>query len=421
MIRLFIILMLLGTFIHGQQPSTQTSQKQITQPVQQPPQPSTQAQQPAQQQPKPKKVSINPFTAPIATKTIAGKQQIPLSATLALSGAQSIIGKELFDGMNLYFNKMKEQKDLSFMVHLSTLDDTFKIAKAEQNIIKLCRKSPIVVSLFGTDIITILKSRIQKQLLLGLFPIEGVESLRGEELKNLVYFRTTHKKELETLVNYSVKKLNKKKIAIFYEAGEWGERVLEELKRVLKDFDLTLVAQAWYPQKTVNITAAVDTISKAAPNAIFCIAQARPAYNFIRQILNKGLHNTVFFGISSLFSIQQTLKRARGVRTIISSVVPDPFKSNLEIAKEFRADMQKYLPNKNITPFCFEGYINAALTVEYIKRTGFPITPQKLRTTIENTMDFNFKGLELSFDETTRTLCNNVWLNKGKDKEWPKI
>ena len=325
----------------------------------------------------------------------------------------SINGNQVFDGMNLFFNKIKKEDTQStFAINLSTLDDEADIPKIRQNTKTLLKKSPLFISTFDANSMFARKKFITNQKIAGFFPLDGANTFRIPTATNVVYFRPPHAAELAALIDYSVAVLNKKKIAIFYEASDWGEECCALIKKILKTtYDLQPVATNSYQQKTVNIAAAVSTIAAAAPNAIICIAQARPAYNFICQLFNKGLHETTFFGLEQLYNIKTTLKETRGIEIITSSVVPDPVKSNLAIAKAYRTDMKKDLPNKQLTPLSFEGYINAAIFYTALSSTQPPVTAQKIINVITNFNKFNFNGLNLTFNQKTRALSACVWVN----------
>ncbi len=391
--------------------------------------------QTAQQSQRPKKVADSaaattaaatqqptekPDVSIIKTKTVSGKTEIPLCATLPLTGETSIIGKNIADGMNLFFNKQRQEKKKPHILSkLYTKDNQSTIQTMLSDVDELQKKSPLFISLTGNSVIATLLPKIDATNVLGLFPIDGTTIYRTPEYKNLIFFRPSHEAEIEALIKYSTTNLNKYKIALFYEASEWGEDCRKALKKIVTKYNASLVAESFYPQDTLNITKAAQDIAISAPNAILCVAQARAAYNFIHQIINKGLHKTSFLCLSTLSPIQQTLWKARGVHIITSSVVPDPVKSRLPIAKEFRRDLQKFLPNKKPSAFLFEGYINAALISEMLKLTKLPISIEGIRSAIENIGTVNFKGLKLSFDRNTRTLSNDVWINTGHEvTEW---
>ncbi len=357
---------------------------------------------------------------PLKLQKTAGKDDVLLGATLPLKGETAIIGTQILDGMTLFFNKAKkEDPTSSISVSLSALDDHADITKIRKNAKKLLKKSPLFISLFGLESMTAVQQFINNKSMAAFFPLNGTKKFRSPEHSNLVFFRPPQEAELAALIHYSVNELNKKKIAVFYEASEWGEECYEIIKNILHTkYHLKPVAHKSYQQKTVNIIDAVKGIASAAPNAIICIAQARPAYNFISQILNKGLHKTTFLGLGELFTIQATLQKSRGINIITSSTVPNPTNSSIQLAKEYRADMKKYYPNKPLTPFSFEGYINAAIFYAALTYTQQPISAQKIINVISNFNKFDFKNFPLSFDIETRALSSNVWINTNIQNKW---
>jgi ABC-type branched-subunit amino acid transport system substrate-binding protein len=367
----------------------------------------------------------------IPTKMVADRYEITIGATLPLKGSEvALLGNEIFDGMSLFFNKFqKEQTGQRFCCILNALDDRAKVSKIRQNITELTKQTPLILSLFGTETVSSTIDAIAEGQFFAVFPIEGAPMFRKPEYKNIVYYRASDAEELSALVTYAIKTLNKKRFSLFYEASEWGESCLAVLKTILRSHNLELVAQGSYPQYTLNVTQAATTIANKEPSVIICVAHARPAYNFICQILNRGLYNTTILGISRLVTIQKTLREARGLgadRFITASVVPNPRTSKLQIAQEYRQTLAQYAANKSPSTFSFEGYINAALLTECLKLVHPPFTVEKLRSIMEKLHRIRFKGLILNFNPDTRTLAYSlkqdkppVWFNIGENVEWP--
>lgn len=368
----------------------------------------------------PIKQQSNVLTSALTTTKMTGKTAVQLCTSLPRKGESALIGNQIFDGLTLFFNKVKkEDKTGSLVVNLSCLDDHADIRLTRANTKKLLKNSPIFTSFFGTNSMTAIKEFIHQKQLAIFFPIDGMELFRRQEHDNIVYFRPPNTTELAALVHYAIERLNKKRIAIFYEASPWGEECCTAVKNILNDkYHLTPVAQGSYQYKTINISAAVKNIVASAPNAIICIGQARPSYNFIQQALNLGLHQTTFLGLGQLYSIQAPLKKSRGVNIYTSSVVPNPLTSKLAIAKEYRTDMKKYFANKPLSPFSLEGYINATLFYAALTYTNPPLTPQKILAVLTQFNNFKFKGLTLTFNTQTRALSPAVWINTGAKNEW---
>lgn len=245
---------------------------------------------------------------PIKTNLISGRHEIPIQSTLPLKGEVAILGKQIFDGMSLFFNKLKQElQQIPFFYALNVLNDDADIKTMRKNIHELKKKSPLFLSLLGSEVLDIFFKE-KKSKLFALFPFDGNSKFRSSTYTNAIFFRASHLDEIKALINYAVYTLNEKKFAVFYEASEWGEDVVMSIKQVLEKYNIKLITQASYQQQTINVSQAATTIAKEAPDAIICIAQSRPTYHFIRQIINKGLYKTTFLGLSNLITIQKHLK-----------------------------------------------------------------------------------------------------------------
>ena len=375
--------------------------------------PNTQSPQPIQ--------PINPLNFALPTRIISGKYELDICSSIPQTGSVAIIGGHILTGIQAFLSKLKTLPDFNFYIKFDSRDDGGNITKTIENINTLNKKTPLFLSLFGSSTMKRLMPYLKQNKLVSIFPIEGLDKWRITSNKNTLFFRASDKDQIKALIDYSINSLGKKRFAVFYEASEWGDGILTEVQKVLSERKIELLASGSYPQNTVSVSRSVKKLSEKDPDAILCISQARPAYNFIQQMVNNGFTEASFLCIDRLISIQDTLKKSRGITIITTSVVPDPFRSSLRIAQEYRKDMKTYFSNKNLSPFSFEGYINATILCECIKSSQFPISANKLLYTIENIKTFDIpilKDLNLNFNSKTRTLCNRIWINSGDNKEW---
>ncbi|MBM3893845.1 hypothetical protein FJ365_05630 [Candidatus Dependentiae bacterium] len=358
---------------------------------------------------------------PIPTKDINGNTEITVNASLPLTGEMSVLGKQVLDGMTLFFNKLKQRKNKGIIIKLNAQDDGFETVRTRENVTAMAEQSPLCMSLLSTRSVYAVSDLVQQHKILALFPLEGAAALRTAAYEDIVFFRPSYEQEINRLVEYATRTLHKSKIGLFYEASDSGDDALDATKKVLEQYQLPLHAVGWYPAQTLQVERAAQELSAKAPNVIICVAKARPTYNFVRYFVNKGLHKTVFMGLSGLDSIQDTLKKSRGIKIITSSVVPDPDTSDLPIVKEFRADLQKYMGNKKPTTYALEAYINAQLLYELLKITPRPFTVDGLVKTIASLKKVNFKGLLLQYNPTTRTLSQQVHIFSDLKKPKPAV
>ncbi|MFA6527914.1 MAG: ABC transporter substrate-binding protein, partial [Candidatus Babeliales bacterium] len=283
-------------------------------------------------------------TTKLCTKTIPHKKVInrneyAVAATLPLHGEIAITGKQVQFGTNLYFDKLKREVSTHSLPLFTYffLDNNTDAQRARTDLQELRKQSPALLNLFGTKMIVALEKQMHNGNWASFFPLEGLDELRSQTAGNSIYLRASYHEELQALINYAVNTLNYRKIALFYEASDFGDGILTQFKKVLNDYGLVPAALGAYPENTVNISQAITSIINGAPNAIICASGARPTYNFISQMINHGMHRCAFLGLSPLFAVQKTLQKSRGINIIVSSVVPDPFKSSIPIVKEYQA------------------------------------------------------------------------------------
>jgi len=342
-----------------------------------------------------------------------GIKWIRIATTLPLSDEYSVIGKEISTGMNLVFNKVNRSGGINgIQIKLYMLNDENKFYRCKENIKKMLQKTPILISLFGSNSMMAATNYVKKSEAIVLFPIYGSRVLRKKLYRGIIYFRPSERSEIEKLIEFSINSRGRQSIGVFYEKSIWGEAALETTRELLKEkYNLDLASEGYYPQNTVQISGAIESIMSGGPSAVISIASPRANYNFIRDAMNKGMYRCLFMGISTLIVSQKTLFRARGITMITSSTVPDPNKSKLQIAEIFRSDAREAFPTKQLTTFMLEGYINALLLVEVLKRIKGELTIRSLIEKLESIKNVSLKGIPLEFGKKEpRTLSNKVWL-----------
>jgi ABC-type branched-subunit amino acid transport system substrate-binding protein len=351
---------------------------------------------------------------------VSAKNEITIGTTLPTSGGVSLIGQDLSCGMDLIFNKLNPTGGIGgSLIKIKTLDSENEVIIAQKNIQTLAEATPIFLGVFGSETLTSVLTSIKTEQLCMIFPIAGDMAFRKPELRYLVNFRASIADEITALLTYSVTKLYRNKVGIFYEDSEWGEEGLRQAEGALKRLGYSSLVSASYPENTVEITAAIGKIADKSPNVILCISHARPTYNFIIQALKKGLKSCKFLGLGEVVPIQEILQKSRGINLITSSVVPSPFKGEIPIVVQYRKDMAQFYANKSMSQFFLEGYCSASIFAECLKQTPPPHTLASLLAKIEGLKNTDFGGLNLDFDPETRTLSSDVWINIGNEKPWP--
>ena len=350
------------------------------------------------------------------------ENEIIFGSSMPLSGGVSMLGRDLTYGVNLVFNKLNRSGGIGgTQVKLASQNDWYDPEITVQVVNLLQAQTSVFLGILGAESLLSIMPQIKSKQMAMFFPAVGNKIFREKVPDYMLHYRASMKRELEVLLTYVLKAMRRRKIAVFYEANRWGEGAVREVESILAKHNLTVYSSASYPSNTVNVLPAARSIAKTLPDAIICIAQARPAYNFIQQAVNEGLYNAAFLGLGELAPIQPIIKKSRGVNLVLSSVVPDPWRSELPIAKQFRRDMKKHLPNRKISQFLFEGYLTGSVMVNILKQTKPPITLGRVLEQFAALKKVNFGGISLAFKASDRSLCKDVWINTGNDKAWPRF
>lgn len=352
--------------------------------------------------------------APIPVKKKKGRLIIPFVTGYSTRGPLASNGKKLLSGSKLYLRQKKNKK--KSLVHKGNIGRfNHKISK---KIRRFAKKTPLFLGVYGSrPLLSVLTSRKKENSFL-FCPVEGSSSIRKKHRDNIVYFRPTHRNELNALVEYVVKHCMRSKIAVFHEASMWGDSVVSDLKKALTKYDIQLLSEASYSEGTINVANAVSIIADSNPNVVFCIASSRAAYNFIRRALNQGLHKSLFVGLSNLHVIQGLLKSSRGMDIAVTSVLPNPETSDLPIAKEYRNNSRELLKGVPLSAASFEGYINTAILMKCLGDVQGVLSAEKLLAVAKKFQNTDLGGLKLTYFHDINALSKGIWINPGVGRKW---
>jgi branched-chain amino acid transport system substrate-binding protein len=194
------------------------------------------------------------------------------------------------------------------------------------------------------------------------------------------------------------------KLALFYEEGPSAAPLLAAADEAAKKAKAAIAAKASYPAGTARVTPAVETLIKAAPQAIIMISTAAAAAGFIEQYRAGG-------GTAQLFThsgadIEQMSKRLseeqmQGVA--MTQVTPSPYKVSTRLTKEFNDLVAK--AGKMEVPVSYsmiEGYIAAKVIAEAARRQGAKPTREGMAPALDAIDNFDMGGYAVGYKPTQR-------------------
>ena len=355
--------------------------------------------------------------------------EIVLGISAPFEGPNAELGREMEIGINTCLKHINDQGGINGRrLRLVALDDGYDPDRALANMKELHDGTQVfaVIGNVGTPTAekTVPYALENQMIFFGGFT--GAKVLRKDPPDRYVFnYRASYEEETAAIVRYLVRnqRLKPEQIAVFAQEDGYGNAGFNGVKRMLRKLDLDpdKVLRVGYDRKTGRVDSAVQTILKYPElRAIVMVATYRPAAQFIQKVKDQRkdilFANVSFVGTEALAGelIQNGPEYANGV--IITQVVPLP-DSSASAALKYREQLRKYYPQRKPTFTSLEGYIDAAILCEGIRRAGDNLTTESLVDALESMHKIEMGlGAPISFSPSDHQALNKVWAVKLDDK-----
>ena len=346
--------------------------------------------------------------------------ELILGATLDLSRGARSIGRKIQEGLILSFYEERARDSVpGLVIKLITADDEYSPRKTRREVKRLLaeKKIDIFIGSQGSATLESYLDLIKAGKIVVLFPYTGAPLFRKPELKNIIHYRGSYEYEGEALLAYAIDKLKSRKIAIVYQDDVFGRGALKGAQNVIKKHGVKNVVEIPLARKSRTFSRIANQIEEANPDTIIFFTLATAIRSIIHRMGVEYLVDRRLLGLSVYEDAFERFLKDKGLRFILTRVVPDPHRSDLEIAQEYRewADIRN-VPYDKIS---FEQFINAQILFEILRNIKWPITKEKIIAFAESMHNYPLKGLVLNFNPQTRELSDTLWLDPGEG-EWIK-
>jgi branched-chain amino acid transport system substrate-binding protein len=317
------------------------------------------------------------------------ENEILIGSCSALEGPSHFLGVETVTGAKAYFNLVNEEGGLNGRkLKLISADDSYDPAKTQACFDHLMSEKVFALGFFvgtPTAVKYVPMADSAKIPLVGLFT--GAQTLYVPLRHWIVNVRASYFDETREQVNGLWKTLGYKKIAVIYPEDAFGTAVLEGVKAALKQQGAEPISVASYQRQTAQVGGAIDTVRGANPDAVVVVGPANTVSPILKQSHAKGwkpLFLTVsFVGTDELIS--EAGQDAEGV--VITQVVPPYYMTEQRSVALYRRSLSKYFPSEQPNFVSLEGFVDAMVLVEGLKRAGKDLTREGLIHAIESIHD----------------------------------
>lgn len=346
-------------------------------------------------------------------------QRVVFGSSLALKGHAGYLGNQTLRGAMAYIKHVNNQGGVhGRRIEVVAYDDSYDPPRCLSNTQKLIVEDR-VFALFdyvGTPTTVKVLPMVEdaKVPLLGMFT--GANALRVPFNRYLINVRPSYYQETGEAVRHMVDDLGLDRIAVFYQYDAYGFDGLTGTELALKQYGLAPVARGSYIRGTLDVDDGLERIVRSDAQAVFLVGTAKPCARFMEEARKKDF-NPVYYMVSFVGAdeFMKQLGRRDGFRVLMSQVVP-PFDSSGSIhseGSEYVRLLRMYYPNDRPNMVGLEGFFNAKVLVEGLRRAGRDLTREKFIDSIESMDDHQIApGINVSFGNFDHQGMDRVYFTR---------
>ena len=346
--------------------------------------------------------------------------QICIGSSLALGGHAGFLGTQMLQGAMAFIRDVNAQGGIhGRAIKLITMDDGYDPSRCLYNTQQLIidKKVFLLFCYVGTPTTVRITPLVNEAGIPLLGMLTGANRLRDPVNPWLINVRASYYQETRAAVELIVRQKGLKRVAVFYQYDEYGFDGLRGTEIALKEYGLVPVAKGSYIRGTQDVTPGLEKIIASNAQAVVMIGTYDACAGFIRQARQKKF-SPLFYNVSFVGSEEFARRLGPlGEGVIITQVVPPPMENNakgrLPGVKEYIRLLDQYFPESQPSFVGLEGYVNAKILVEGLKRAGRDLTREGFIRAVESIDNFD-PGIDnpLSFGQNDHQGLDQVYFTE---------
>jgi ABC-type branched-subunit amino acid transport system substrate-binding protein len=357
--------------------------------------------------------------SPVAAQSIPGltEKEVVVGSCSALEGPSAALGKQTVAGAKAYFTLMNDEGGVhGRKLRLIAFDDSYDPTKTQGCFDKLMAEKVFALGFFvGTP--TAVKylplAEENKIPLIGLFT--GAQILYAPLRHWVINVRASYYDETREQVDGMWNTLGYKKIGVIYPDDAFGSAVLDGVKEALKAHEAEPSGLASYQRQTAQVEAAIAGVRAANPQAVVIVGPPNTVAPILKQAHAAGW-KPLFLTVSFV-GTEELIARAGGDADgmVVTQVVPPYYLTDLKTVALYRRALAQYTPSERPNFVGLEGFVDAMVLVEGLKRAGKELTREGLIRGVESVHQFDIGlGPQLKLDYSAKD-------HKGFDHVIPSV
>ncbi len=328
---------------------------------------------------------------------------ILIGQTVGVTGTVAAPVKELNEGATAYLNLINQQGGVhGRKIEMRVLDDKFDPALTRANAETLIKKDK-VFALFlgrGTPHTKGILPLLEENNVPLLAPSTGAAIFHQPVHRLLFNIRAKYQDEVVKAVEHFTT-IGIQAIGILHVDDAFGMDGLEGFKKAMDARKLTPTGITKFARVKPDYQATATEVIKAQPAALIIVSSAKNTVEVIKAIRAQGGHMQIMtMSNNSSDAFVKELGPA-GVGVIVSQITPAPHLLSTPLGQEFK----KAIKNTNVTVSypAIEGFMNAKVLVEALRRAGPKLTREGFIHALESMKRVDFGGLMVTYGPDDHT------------------
>lgn len=297
---------------------------------------------------------------------------IKIAQSIALSGPLGELGQAVHQGAKACFAAINAKGGVHGRpIELTVADDGYDVKRALANVNGFMddRSNFALFNCMGTPMVEAMLPRVVESGIPFFAPFSGALSVRPKGVRNVFNIRASYADEAEQLVQH-LTTIGIKRIAIAYQNNSFGKEVFTATQQALARHKLEAIMVATVENNSSDAAAAAKKIAQSEPEAVLVGLAGKPTIDFVKasRLERKGMPLYAL----SIMGAAATLKTlgADATGMAISQIVPLPGNLVMPVVRDFQQAWKAAQVPLEPSHLALEGYINARVFAEALRRTG---------------------------------------------------
>ncbi len=338
-----------------------------------------------------------PAPVPTALRQGVTPTEIRIGASLPLSGHAAYLGQETLRGATAYFDYVNASGGVhGRKITLVARDDGYDPPRCVANTQQLIIEDKVfALSCYvGTPTTAKILPMLEEAHIPLVGAFTGANALRDPFQRYVINVRPSYYQETAQAVKHLVADLGIERIGVFYQYDAYGFDGLRGTELALKEFGLAPVVRASYARGTNEVEDGVGKILESRCEAVVMIGTSSPCTRFVQLAVTRN-PDLLYYAVSFVGAeeVARQLGPEEKAVVLVSQVMPPPdlpeTNALLWGVRQYEELNRESSPGLPPTAVGLEGFINAKVLVEGLRRAGPDLDRELFIAGLESIRDYS--------------------------------